>query len=283
MIITHVRAVQPDADRAPAGWRGDIGQILVRIDTDDGLSGYGVGGGGAAGIHVVQTVLREVLIGANAEDVEGLWDAMYRHTAAYGRKGIAMMAISGVDLALWDLRGKHVFAELDVRCGGQVKPCCGISQISRHQNLVPCASAASAKNLLLHHLADEEHVHEQRPTRPRDVSTQNQNVVSLRERANPAIQVIEKRNCCLFGYAQRDECEARLSPHGRHIAHIHSQRLVTHGESRNIPRGREMHATYLRIARHNPAFSIRRLDDGRIISIAYDDVCVVPHRSEYVS
>ena len=33
MIITHVRAVQPDADRAPAGWRGDIGQILVRIDT----------------------------------------------------------------------------------------------------------------------------------------------------------------------------------------------------------------------------------------------------------
>ena len=60
MIITHVRAVQPDADRAPAGWRGTIGQILVRIDTDDGLSGYGVGGGGPAGIHVVQTVLREV-------------------------------------------------------------------------------------------------------------------------------------------------------------------------------------------------------------------------------
>ena len=74
MIITHVRAVQPEADRAPAGWRGAIGQILVRIDTDDGLSGYGVGGGGAAGIHVVQTVLCEVLIGANAEDVEGLWD-----------------------------------------------------------------------------------------------------------------------------------------------------------------------------------------------------------------
>ena len=118
MIITHVRAVQPEADRAPAGWRGDIGQILVRIDTDDGLSGYGVGGGGAAGIHVVQTVLREVLIGANAGDVEGLWDAMYRHTAAYGRKGIAMMAISGVDLALWDLRGKRVNKPLVEVLGG---------------------------------------------------------------------------------------------------------------------------------------------------------------------
>jgi len=107
MKITNVRATQPDADRLPAGWRGAIGQILVRIDTEDGLSGYGVGGGGLAGIHVVQTVLHEVLMGADAEDVEGLWDAMYRHTAPYGQKGIAIMAISGVDLALWDLRGKR--------------------------------------------------------------------------------------------------------------------------------------------------------------------------------
>ncbi len=122
MVITHVRAVQPEAGRAPKGWRGSLGQILVRIDTDDGLSGYGVGGGGAAGIHVVQTVLREVLIGARADDVEGLWDAMYRHTAAYGRKGIAMMAQSGVDLALWDLRGKRANRALVEVLGGARMP-----------------------------------------------------------------------------------------------------------------------------------------------------------------
>ena len=118
MIITHVRAVQPEADRVPAGWRGTVGQILVRIDADVGLLGCGVGGGGAAGIHVVHTVLREVLMGANAEDVEGLWDAMYRHTAAYGRKGIVMMAISGADLALWDLRGKRANKPLVEVLGG---------------------------------------------------------------------------------------------------------------------------------------------------------------------
>ena len=84
MTIIQVRAVQPDADRAPAGWRGTIGQILVRIDTDDGLSGYGVGGGGAAGIHVVQTVLREVfdwrecrgcrgVVGCDVSPYRGLW------------------------------------------------------------------------------------------------------------------------------------------------------------------------------------------------------------------
>lgn len=118
MKIANVRAIQPDADRAPGGWRGSIGQILVRIDTENGLSGYGVGGGGPAGIHVVQTVLSEVLMGADAGDVEGLWDAMYRHTAAFGRKGITMMAISGVDLALWDLRGKQANKPLVEVLGG---------------------------------------------------------------------------------------------------------------------------------------------------------------------
>jgi L-rhamnonate dehydratase len=106
MKITEVRAVQPNAEGAPQDWRGWLGQILVRVDTADGLTGYGVGGGGAAGIHVVQTVLGDLLIGQDASDVEDLWEQMYRLTLPYGQKGLAIMAVSGVDLALWDLRGK---------------------------------------------------------------------------------------------------------------------------------------------------------------------------------
>lgn len=83
-----------------------MGQILVAIDTDVGLTGYGVGGGGAAGLHVVRTVLREVLLRQNPEPVEEHWQRMYAATLAFGRKGLAIMALSGVDLALWDLRGK---------------------------------------------------------------------------------------------------------------------------------------------------------------------------------
>jgi L-rhamnonate dehydratase len=83
-----------------------MGQILVAIDTDVGLTGYGVGGGGPAGVHVVRTVLRDLLLGRSPEPVEELWDAMYSATLAFGRKGLAIMALSGVDLALWDLRGK---------------------------------------------------------------------------------------------------------------------------------------------------------------------------------
>jgi L-alanine-DL-glutamate epimerase-like enolase superfamily enzyme len=75
------------------------------VDTDQGVTGYGVGGGGPAGVHIVEAVLRELLLGQDATAVEGLWDLMYRRTMAFGRKGVTLMAISGVDLALWDLRG----------------------------------------------------------------------------------------------------------------------------------------------------------------------------------
>jgi L-rhamnonate dehydratase len=119
MKITNVRAVQPVAVESPADWRTSLGQILVAIDTDAGLTGYGVGGGGFAGIHVITSVLRDLLIGKNPENIESHWEAMYRETLPFGRKGIAIMAISGVDLALWDLRGKAAGQSVSELLGGK--------------------------------------------------------------------------------------------------------------------------------------------------------------------
>src|SRR5215212_2520343 len=106
MKITDVRALIPRGTDEPRDWRTTMAQIAVVVETDSGLSGLGVGGGGKAGIHVVETVLRELLVGADPSDVEGLWARMYRATLPFGRKGLAVMALSGVDLALWDLAGK---------------------------------------------------------------------------------------------------------------------------------------------------------------------------------
>ena len=107
MKITDIRATVPIEAKVPQDWRGWFAQILVMVESEDGSRGYGMGGGGEAGTHVVNTALRHELVGADATAVEELWDHMYRSTLAYGRKGLALMAISGVDLALWDLRGRR--------------------------------------------------------------------------------------------------------------------------------------------------------------------------------
>lgn len=106
MRIRELRASQPATPGSPPDWRTQLGLIAVEVHTDEGLSGLGIGAGGLAGIHVVKTVLSDLLVGRDAADVESLHRLMCRHTLFYGRKGIAVMALSGVDLALWDLRGK---------------------------------------------------------------------------------------------------------------------------------------------------------------------------------
>ncbi len=120
MHITEVRAVQPIVPPPPPDWRTSFGQILVAVDTDCGLTGYGVGGGGLAGIHVVRTVLRDVLLGQDPEAIGPLWRTMYEATLPFGRKGIAIMALSGVDLALWDLHGKAVGRPIAELLGGTI-------------------------------------------------------------------------------------------------------------------------------------------------------------------
>jgi L-alanine-DL-glutamate epimerase-like enolase superfamily enzyme len=107
MRIERIEAVQPPTPGSPPDWRTQLGQILVRVTTDEGLEGVGVGGGGLAGVHVIESVLRELLVGRDFDRPEDLHREMCRQTAFYGRKGVVVMAISGVDLALWDLMGKQ--------------------------------------------------------------------------------------------------------------------------------------------------------------------------------
>jgi D-galactarolactone cycloisomerase len=80
---------------------------LVLVHADNGEIGIG-----AAYSHpdlvrvIVEGNLRAHLIGQDPADIEGIWDKLYGLTRWYGRKGAALSAISGIDIALWDLRGK---------------------------------------------------------------------------------------------------------------------------------------------------------------------------------
>lgn len=98
---------------------GKIPSFTVEIQTDKGITGYGNGGPG--GGTVVIDHLSKLLAGRDPFDIERNWDICWRSTMHYGRMGVTMNAISGVDLALWDIVGKALNLPIYRLIGGEVK------------------------------------------------------------------------------------------------------------------------------------------------------------------
>ena len=109
MKINSVTAVYPNYKHTVPSWRTHLWQIVVRVETDTGQTGWGYGGGGKAAIEIVNGHFSEILVGRSVNslsDISDIWDILYTASIPYGRKGIAIMALSGVDLALYDALGK---------------------------------------------------------------------------------------------------------------------------------------------------------------------------------
>ena len=83
-----------------------LGTLVVEIEADDGTVGFAVTTGGEPACYIVERHLARFLEGRSPVEVEKIWDQMYFSSQFYGRKGLVVNAISGVDLALWDLLGK---------------------------------------------------------------------------------------------------------------------------------------------------------------------------------
>lgn len=96
--------------------------LLVEVFTDDGQVGLGNAAlAPQVTKQVIDLYLKPLLIGQDPWDVERLWQCMYRKTMAFGRKGIGMVAMSAVDIALWDLLGKSAKQPVFRLLGGRTK------------------------------------------------------------------------------------------------------------------------------------------------------------------
>lgn len=112
------RTDKPDANNEDSGAL-QIMAHFVRIETDDGV--YGIGGPFAYDqAYIIGKQLAPILIGHDPLAIERLWDRMYRFMV-HGRKGVVMQAISAVDCALWDLKGKHFNAPVCQLLGGPIR------------------------------------------------------------------------------------------------------------------------------------------------------------------
>lgn len=80
---------------------------LIQVHTDDGVSGVGSVYSHPEMVRtVIEGQLRDLFAGEDPLEVEALWQRGYSITRWYGRKGAALSALGGVDMALWDIRGK---------------------------------------------------------------------------------------------------------------------------------------------------------------------------------
>jgi len=96
--------------------------IIATVSLVDGTSGTGYTYTGGKGGHAIKAMIEHdltpFLLGQDAEDVEALYDAMQWHLHYVGRGGVASFAISAVDIALWDIRGKQRQEPLWQMAGG---------------------------------------------------------------------------------------------------------------------------------------------------------------------
>lgn len=99
--------------------------VLVRIRTDDGLIGWGEAHHGrspGAIAKLIDTTLAPMIIGMDASNTTGVWERLYRgHLATHGFGAGTCIAMSGIDLALWDIRGKAVGWPLYRLLGGSAR------------------------------------------------------------------------------------------------------------------------------------------------------------------
>src|SRR4051794_31830862 len=126
MIITRVRThilqaalSQPFAySRA---WYDTRTAMVVEIETDDGLVGWGECYGPAAITSAAVNSMAPLLIGEDPLRTDFLWQSIYARLRDHGQKGVVIQGLSGIDIALWDIKGKHFGVPVHRLLGGPLR------------------------------------------------------------------------------------------------------------------------------------------------------------------
>lgn len=131
MRITDVEPILLSYEYRPDeqwGWSGGEVKVwhtaLVRVWTDEGLYGLGEMGTGhyiPEAARAICLFLKNTLVGQDPYEINVLFDKMYKLGANWGRRGIAMGVISGIENALWDLKGKALGVPVHSLLGGKFR------------------------------------------------------------------------------------------------------------------------------------------------------------------
>jgi L-alanine-DL-glutamate epimerase-like enolase superfamily enzyme len=117
LVSTAVKSGIADSTRKVES----IGYVIVRVNTDDGLTGIGITYhevGGEAIRQLIKKDLANRIIGKSPFETEAIWEDIFNFMRGVARKGLAFCALSAIDIALWDLKGKILKMPLYKLLGG---------------------------------------------------------------------------------------------------------------------------------------------------------------------
>ncbi len=200
---------------ARAGWEGQAWQaldvVLIRLETADGLVGWGEAFSyncRRAVTAAFEDMVAPVVRGREVTDIAGLMAELQRALHIFGRYGITMFALSGLDIALWDLAAKAAGRALGHFLGGGPAGGAGRREIPGYASLfrygepevvaerTRAALAEGYRHIKLHEIGEPE-------------------VAAAREVAGPAVPIMVDANCP-WSPAEAREMALRLKPYDLH-------------------------------------------------------------------
>ena len=120
--IANPMSRYPKYSQSRSSWGlAKVPSVIVEIEDEDGLVGVGVSTGGEAAAFIIERHLSQFVEGQNVRERTYIWEQMWRASIHYGRKGLAVHAISAIDIALWDLYGKTLNEPVYSLMGGRTK------------------------------------------------------------------------------------------------------------------------------------------------------------------
>lgn len=132
MKIVDIQAFPTSFPLPPGGPKLGIGQavkrdaVMVKVTTEDGIVGWGESHHGRAHTAIaklIETTLRQLVLGMDAFDTTGIWARIYKYQlASHGMGAGCAMAMSGLDMAIWDAKGKALKLPLYRLLGGARRP-----------------------------------------------------------------------------------------------------------------------------------------------------------------
>jgi len=206
LIVTMPMLIEGATPMQGGQARTSIDVLLVRVDTDAGVTGWGEAFGHRV-IHAtraaVDTLVAPLCLGRDPREIGALHDHLQRMLHGVGRSGPALYAISGIDIALWDIAGKLAGQPLYRLLGGGQR-----ADLPAYASLLRYGAASA----VAHHTAEAlsrgyRHIKLHEITVPE--------VQAAREVAGPDVPIMVDTNCP-WTVEQAVEMARRLAPLGLH-------------------------------------------------------------------